>query len=62
MSNVHTPERQPNETQAQYRERQAKSKLINQRMTLSTPDAKAWAVKQNPSIWRESRKTQRKEK
>lgn len=44
--NVHTPERQPNETQAQYRERQARSKLINQRLTLSTPDARTWACEQ----------------
>lgn len=32
---LHTPERQPNETRAKYRERQAKSRAAVQRMTLT---------------------------
>lgn len=32
--NVHTPERQPNETQQQYRERRAQSKAQARRVTL----------------------------
>jgi hypothetical protein len=34
MPNIHTPERQPDEKQKQYRERQARSRDINDRMTL----------------------------
>ena len=44
--NVHTPERQPNESQADYRKRQAASKTAVQRMTLSTPAVRKWAVEQ----------------
>lgn len=52
--NIHTPERQPNETQAQYRERQSKSKQINNRLTL-----KGWlAINEAIALKKQQRNTQ----
>jgi hypothetical protein len=41
MANVHTPERQPNESQAQYRERQARSRAIVKTMRKGPTQAPA---------------------